>query len=114
MGFIQNLTTNLFDSSTEKARKRAEAIRFEKILNEFLSESEIRYKITNKDKPFEKEYELYRYVFRRCRVITYLLENRLPVSTDISIEDTKEIEQYAVKHYLKIVLKLYMGQLNLN
>ena len=121
MGFIQNLTTNLFDSSTEKARKRAEAIRFENLLNEFMSESEIRYKLTNKDKPFEKEYELYRYIFRRCRVITYLLENKLPVGTYISIEDIKEIEQYAVKHYFKncpetlygpVKLKLTMPMVN--
>ncbi len=113
MGFIQNLTANLFDSSTEKARKRAEAIRFENLLNEFMSESEIRYKLTNKDKPFEKEYELYRYVFRRCRVITYLLENKLPVGTCISIEDIKEIEQYAVKHYFKNCAETLYGPVKL-
>ena len=110
MGFLDKLSSAIFDSPEVKAEKLLETARFEKVLDEFMAESDIRYKIESNGKIFEKPHEVYRYAYRRCKVLEYLLSHRATIGSDISIEDIKTIEQYAVEHYYKNCPETLYGQ----
>lgn len=110
MGFLDKLSSAIFDSPEVKATKLVEVARLEVALDKFMAESEIRYKIESNGKVFEKPHEIYRYVYRRCKVLEYLLSNGAAVGSDISSEDIKIIEQYAVEHYYKYCPETLYGQ----
>lgn len=110
MGLFSNLTSAIFDSPSEKLAKQQEKARFEKVLDTFLADSEIRYGLLNKASPLEKPHQLYRFVFRRCRVIGYLLKINEKVGTNISLVDIQAIEHYATQEYYKHVPETLYGK----
>lgn len=113
MGFFQNLVSTIVDSPEERARKHTEAAIFDEVLNRFLNETEIRYKLQHKGKSSFKEYEIYRYAFRRCRVITYLRSKEPSNVINISNEDIKKIELYVVEQYYKSCPETLYGPVKL-
>lgn len=110
MGLIANLASAIFDSPAEKLAKQQEKVRFERVLDAFLADSEVRYKLLNKSNPLEQPHQLYRFVFRRCRVIGYLFKINEKVGTNISLADSQAIEHYAAQEYYKYAPETLYGK----